>query len=341
MRLCALVSMLVSMVQQHQCPANKKTNAGPPKTATFGAWSGGGDTAKNMAMQKSNGRDMVMWQTLPNPTINLPFKDGLFLYIPYYTIHLILCGDGVLLSWQHEYSPISDEPNIWFVIIYPTSTINMAILCNFGVSILKQRRSEKHIRFVHLAPKIRAPGLQEIAEPLEIWKCLGESLTLELQNLGQRWWRWVEKRCGGFFDVFWRATFLALFLNGNRLSMHPKLPDWNFERIIENPKKSNKNVNVEIKRTIIYNILETHSYFFWGGCYMMPVWPVFVWPLPPEVLRFAFAAARADGWGPQHMPWWAWVQRQCAVNERASLAFTLEERWQAFRLGPVACRLRH
>ena len=26
--------------------------------------------------------------------------------------------------------------------------------------------------------------LQEIPEPLEIWKCLGESLTLELQNLG-------------------------------------------------------------------------------------------------------------------------------------------------------------
>lgn len=85
--------------------------------------------------------------------------------------------------------------------------------------------------------KILSGSDQEILEPLEIWKCLGESLTLELQNLGQRWWRWVEKPCGGFFDVFWRATFLALFLNGHRLSMHPKLPGWNFERIIENHPK--------------------------------------------------------------------------------------------------------
>ena len=65
---------------QHQCPATDP-NAGPAKTATFGAWSGGGDTPIHGHAKIK--RDMVMWQTLPNPTINLPFKDGLYLYIPF------------------------------------------------------------------------------------------------------------------------------------------------------------------------------------------------------------------------------------------------------------------
>ena len=56
------------------------------------------------------------------------------------------------------------EPNSWFVIIFRISTLSVSILEDFGVS------------FWGL--------LQEIPEPLEIWKYLGESLTLELQNLG-------------------------------------------------------------------------------------------------------------------------------------------------------------
>ena len=112
---------------------------------------------------------------------------------------------------------------------------------------------------------------------------------------------------------------------------------------------------MEIKRTIIYNILETHSYFFGGvviWCYMMTVWLVFLWPLPPEVLRFAFAApARADGWGPRPSTWMSLGSAHAMMGLGSA---SISREWTGkpgihtggtvagiFCLGPVACRLRH
>ena len=109
---------------------------------------------------------------------------------------------------------------------------------NFGVSILKQRRSEKHINFFHLAkpknPSVIYRKSRSHWRSGSVWEnpWPWNFRISAIRDDGDRW-----PRCGGFFEGqrFWRCFWM-----GNRLSMHPKLPDWNFERMIENPQENNQ-----------------------------------------------------------------------------------------------------